>query len=202
MKFRLSDNPSSLGFTLIELMIVVTIIGILAAVAVPNFLKYQLKSRSSESANVGSIQTINLTFVSRWGALAQTNGAFPAGCGVLSKQPWVGSLAGAGGFYTLGWKATGSVYFCYCISSGAPVASAAPGAPMANSCNGTANTIIGSAAGRAVIVDGVVPQEGIVDVFHFSYADLDNDGASQGYLNTDESKELFPAPLNAGDEVF
>lgn len=44
---KLLGNSS--GFTLVELMVVVAIIGILSAIAVPNFKKYQAKSKQSEA---------------------------------------------------------------------------------------------------------------------------------------------------------
>lgn len=49
MRTIFNRRNADAGFTLVELMIVVAIIGALSMVAVPNFRKYQAKARSSEA---------------------------------------------------------------------------------------------------------------------------------------------------------
>ena len=62
-------RKSNKGFTLIELMIVVAIIGILAAIAIPNFLRFQLKAKSSEGkVNIAAIRTAQESYLAEFGS--------------------------------------------------------------------------------------------------------------------------------------
>jgi len=66
------------GFTLIELMIVVAIIGILAAIAIPAYSDYTIKSRVSEGASLsGAAKTAVDIYYSENGTLPEVDVTHP-----------------------------------------------------------------------------------------------------------------------------
>jgi type IV pilus assembly protein PilA len=70
------------GFTLIELMIVVAIIGILAAVAIPAFMDYMKKSKKTEaSLQLNKIAKNSKTYFITNAGFVTTNGATLPGAG-------------------------------------------------------------------------------------------------------------------------
>lgn len=67
-----SDNTARRGFTLIELLVVIVIIGILAAIALPNYIKVKDKAKEAEvKANLHNIQLS----VERWAV--DSEGPYP-----------------------------------------------------------------------------------------------------------------------------
>jgi type IV pilus assembly protein PilA len=114
MNRQLQNSKNEKGFTLVELMIVVAIIGILAAIAIPNFRSYQLKSKTSEAkANLGAIKTSQEAYRAENDVylLCTTEPATVPGS---SKLNWTAG----GGFQTIGFEPSGDVYYSYGTNAG------------------------------------------------------------------------------------
>jgi type IV pilus assembly protein PilA len=111
------EAKSTSGFTLIELMIVVAVIGILAAVAIPNYTRFQLRSKSSEGkVNLAAIRGAEEGYFAEFGSYVSGSpspNAWSAGITASQKRSWVD----AGGFDTLGWAPEGDVYYQYAVAT-------------------------------------------------------------------------------------
>ena len=117
-------NTSARGFSLIELMITVAIIGVLAAIAVPSFQGYLQRSCTTEATTfLADIRQKQETYRAEFGVYCavdgQTIGAYtPAGLpGAGQVQTWP---VNDGNWTQLGARPDGTIRFQYAAIAGVP----------------------------------------------------------------------------------
>jgi type IV pilus assembly protein PilA len=176
------------GFSLVELMVVVAIIAILAAVAIPQYKKYQLKAKTSEAkVNIGAIRSLEEAYSVENDYYVLTNWAPGTIPGTAPTKFTEAGDADKKGFDKIGFAPSGKVYYSYAVL---------------NSENKTADEYNGS--DNSTELDGIqVEITNSTDIRIWAIGDLDSDGNAEGnpdpsklgnngaFMSTDEDPKIY-----------
>lgn len=163
------------GFTLIELMVVVAIVGILAAIAIPNFLRYRGQAMQAEArSNLGAIFVAETSFFTE------------------RKE--------FGNFTDIGFAVTGTGTNRYTYRTGLGIG-AGLGPNGGNLCGpvGSCDTIqTGGAAAGLITFTGAVglATTSVAGFTATAAADLDSDATHDGWYVNDAKEGLTSADPN------
>jgi type IV pilus assembly protein PilA len=151
------------GFTLIELMIVVAIIGILAAVALPAYQDYTIRAQVSESLALSSgLKTAVSDYFSASGVMPATNQTAVCGDSTNSAAPCTSVSTDNKGNYVSGILVTDGVLT---ITAGNKANSAIAGKTVALSPGLDAASNISWVCGAGAIPNGVtVANRGVTNI--------------------------------------
>lgn len=177
-----TDSNRTRGFTLVELMIVVAIIGVLASVAIPSYLNYQLTAKRSEAyANLASLGKAQKAYFAEFNDYVAVAAEPSFTLGQVPTTVVRDSSPVNAAFATVGWVPEGDVFFDY--------DTATPADPLTGTCTCTESCFTATAYGN---LDG----DASLSVMLYTHPDR-----LGGFCETGQGGNQTP-PFESGARMF